>query len=123
VSNQQVLEYLRKAESLAQRLDDDSRRGLACAFMTSTHSQRGELDEGLASGGRALEIAGRLGDLRLRILTTSFLEQAHYFRGEYKRAAELATENLAALPAVGVYMSLVAQRRHQFTIASGWSRA
>ena len=105
--HQQMLEYLREAESLAERLDDDSRRGLACAFMTSHHSQRGELDEGLAAGGRALEIAGRLGDLRLRILTTSFLEQAHYFRGEYKRAADLATENLAALPAVGVYEDLL----------------
>jgi tetratricopeptide (TPR) repeat protein len=67
--------------------------------MTNIHSQLGELDEGLAYGGRALEIAGRLGDLRLRILAASFLEQAHFFRGEYKRAVELATENLEALPA------------------------
>jgi tetratricopeptide (TPR) repeat protein len=37
--------------------------------------------------------------LKLRILTTSYLEQAHYFRGEYGRTMELATANLAALPA------------------------
>jgi DNA-binding SARP family transcriptional activator/tetratricopeptide (TPR) repeat protein len=88
-----------EAEALAERLNDDSRRGRVCAFMTNIHSQLGELDEGLAYGGRALEIAGRLGDLRLRILAASFLEQAHFFRGEYKRAVELATENLEALPA------------------------
>jgi tetratricopeptide (TPR) repeat protein len=88
-----------EAEALAERLSDDSRRGRVCAFMANIHSQLGELDEGIAFGSRALEIAGRLGDLRLRTLTTSFLEQAHYFRGEYTRAVELATENLAALPA------------------------
>jgi tetratricopeptide (TPR) repeat protein len=45
--------------------------------------------------------------LRFRILTTSFLEQAHYFRGEYERAVELATENLAALPTDWVYEGLL----------------
>jgi tetratricopeptide (TPR) repeat protein len=34
----------------------------------------------------------------LRILTTTYLEQAHFFRGEYERVIELATDNLAALP-------------------------
>ena len=65
----------------------------------------GELDEALVTGTRALEIAGRLGDLRLRILTTTYLEQAHYFRGDYERVVELATDNLAALPADWVYES------------------
>src|SRR5712691_7583248 len=71
--------------------------------MTSTHSLLGELDEALRTGTRALEIAARLGDLRLRILTTTYLEQAHYYRGEYERVVELATDNLAALPAEWVY--------------------
>jgi transcriptional regulator with AAA-type ATPase domain/tetratricopeptide (TPR) repeat protein len=98
---------LREAEALAERLNDDSRRGRVCVFMTNIHSQLGELDEALASGSRALEIAGRLGDLRFRILTTSFLEQAHYFRGDYERAVELATENLAALPTDRVYENVL----------------
>jgi tetratricopeptide (TPR) repeat protein len=41
--------------------------------------------------------------LRLRILATTHLEQAHYWRGEYERVIVLATENLAALPAEWVY--------------------
>ena len=73
--------------------------------MTNAHSHLGELDEALVTGTRALEIAGRLGDLRLRILTTTYLEQAHYFRGDYERVVELATDNLAALPADSVYES------------------
>jgi class 3 adenylate cyclase/tetratricopeptide (TPR) repeat protein len=96
-----ALARLREAEACAERLNDDRRRGRACAFMTVTHSQLGELDEALVSGTRALEIAGRLGDVRLRILATDYLENAQYYRGEYERVIELATANLAALPAEG----------------------
>jgi class 3 adenylate cyclase/tetratricopeptide (TPR) repeat protein len=98
-----VQERLREAEALAERLNDDRRRGQVCAFMTTVHSLLGELDEALVTGTRALQIAGRLGDLRLRIVTTSYLEQSHYYRGNYERVVELATNNLAALPADGVY--------------------
>jgi class 3 adenylate cyclase/tetratricopeptide (TPR) repeat protein len=98
-----MLERLREAETLAEKLNDDRRRGRVCALMTNPHSLLGELDEALVTGTRALEIAGRLGDLRLRIVTTSLLEQAHYLRGEYERVVELATENLAALPADWIY--------------------
>ena len=98
-----MLEHLREAEALAEKLNDDRRRGRVCAFVTPIHSQLGELDEALVTGTRALEIAGRLGDLRFRILATSYLEQAHYLRGEYERVVELATDNLAALPPDWVY--------------------
>jgi class 3 adenylate cyclase/tetratricopeptide (TPR) repeat protein len=99
----QMLERLREAESLAERLNDDPRRGRVWALMTNTHSLLGELDEALASGTRALGVAERRGDLRLRILATSYLEQAHCWRGEYDQAVRLATDNLAALPVDWVY--------------------
>jgi tetratricopeptide (TPR) repeat protein len=93
-----MLGHLREASALAEKLNDDRRRGWICTFMTNIHTLLGELDEALVSGTRALEIAGRLGDLKLRIPTTTFLEAAHYARGEYERVVELATDNLAALP-------------------------
>jgi tetratricopeptide (TPR) repeat protein len=98
-----ALERLREAEALAERLNDDRRRGRVCAFLTHSHSLGGELEEALAFGTRALQIARCLEDLRLRILTTTYLEQLHYHRGEYERVVELATANLAALPADWVY--------------------
>ena len=101
-----ALERLREAEALAEKLNDDRRRGRVCAFVTTAHTLLGELDEALVAGTRALEIAGRLGDLRLRLLTTTYLEQAHYYRGDYERVVELATDNLAALPADWVYEHL-----------------
>jgi class 3 adenylate cyclase/tetratricopeptide (TPR) repeat protein len=98
-----TLERLREAETLAERLNDDRRRGQVGAFLTNSHNNLVELDEALATGTRALEVAARLGDLRLHILTTSYLEQTHYLRGEYDRAVELAVDNLAALPADWVH--------------------
>ena len=100
-----ALEHLREAEALAERLNDDRRRGRVCAFMTNIHSQFGKLDEALVTGIRAVEIAGRLGDLRLRILATTYLGQAHYDRGEYERVLELATDNLTVMPADWIYES------------------
>ncbi len=94
-----VLERLHETETLAERLNDDRRRGQVHSFSTNCHSLIGELDEALVSGARALEVAARLDDLRLRILITTYLEQAHYFRGEYQRVIDLARDNLAILPA------------------------
>jgi tetratricopeptide (TPR) repeat protein len=71
--------------------------------MTTVHSTLNELDEALVTGTRALEIARRLGDLRLRILATSYLEQAYCYRGEYQHVVEIATDNLAVLPADWVH--------------------
>ena len=93
------LEHLREAEIIATQLKDDRRRGQVCAFMTTVQSTLDELDEALDSGSRALEIAERLHDLPLRIVATSYLEQAHCYRGDYERVVALATDNLGALPA------------------------
>jgi class 3 adenylate cyclase/tetratricopeptide (TPR) repeat protein len=99
----QMLDHLREAEALAERLADDRRLGQVCALMTTVHSTLNELDEALVTGTRALEIAQRLGDLRLRILAASNLEQAHYYRGEYEHTVEAASDNLSALPADWVH--------------------
>jgi class 3 adenylate cyclase/tetratricopeptide (TPR) repeat protein len=98
-----ALERLREAETLTEKLNDDQRRGRVCAVMMNMHSLLGDLDEALVTGTHALEIAGRLGDLKLRILTTTLLLQAHYYRGEYERVVGLAIGNLEALPAEWVY--------------------
>ncbi len=94
----QMLEQLREAEAIATRLNDDRRRGLVCAFLTTVHSSVDQLDEALTTGSRALELAERLDDSKLRFLSKSCLAQVHCYRGDYERAVELATDNLAALP-------------------------
>jgi tetratricopeptide (TPR) repeat protein len=98
-----ALERLREAEAISERLNDDHRRARVFSVLMTLHTLLGETNEAVAIGTRALEMAGRLGDLRLRILTTSYLEQAQYYRGEYARVCNLAKDALAALPAEWVY--------------------
>src|SRR5215475_2849157 len=89
-----LLDHLREAERLAERLKDDKRRGLVCVFMTTVRSTLDELDEAIETGNRALEIARRLGDLKLRILATSCLEQAYCYRGDYQHVIDVATDSV-----------------------------
>jgi tetratricopeptide (TPR) repeat protein len=102
----EMLENLREAESLAERLTDDRRRGRSFALVTNVYTMLGSLDQAVVAGERALEIAARLGDSKLRILATTNLEQAHYWRGEYERVIELATANIAMLSPHEVYEHL-----------------
>jgi class 3 adenylate cyclase/tetratricopeptide (TPR) repeat protein len=95
----QMVEHLRVAEALAERLADDRRRGRVCGMTTTVLSTLDELDEALVTGIRGVEIARRLGDLKLGAVTRSCLEEAYYYRGAYEQVVEIATENLTALPA------------------------
>ncbi|HEV8617526.1 MAG TPA: adenylate/guanylate cyclase domain-containing protein [Methylomirabilota bacterium] len=100
-----IVEHLREAETIAQKLNDDRRLGRVYAFLMSAHGARGELDEALAFGTRALAISRVLEDLELRILSTSYLGLTHFLRGEYEQAVELTSSNLAALPVERIYES------------------
>jgi class 3 adenylate cyclase/tetratricopeptide (TPR) repeat protein len=102
-----ALERLHEAESLAEGLNDERRRGQVWAHITTLRAQLGELAEACATGTRALALARRLDDMELRIVTTTYLEQALYFRGEYGRVVELGTANLATLPADRIHKSFV----------------
>jgi class 3 adenylate cyclase/tetratricopeptide (TPR) repeat protein len=93
-----MLEHLREAEALAERLKDDRRRCQVCSFMTTVLSTLDELDDALVTGTRAVEIAGRGGDVRLGAVATSCLEEAYYYRGEYEHVVEIATASLPAMP-------------------------
>jgi tetratricopeptide (TPR) repeat protein len=96
-----ALARAREAEALAERLNDDRRRGRVRVFSTGIHALLGELDEARATGTRGLELARALGDVDLRIRMTSYLALANYFAGEYERVIELASENLGASRADG----------------------
>jgi class 3 adenylate cyclase/tetratricopeptide (TPR) repeat protein len=95
----QMLDRLREAEGLAERLKDDRRRGRVCAMLTTVLSTLDGLEEALATGTRAVQIAERAQDLRLAVITKSCLEEAYYYRGDYERAVGIGVETLAAMPA------------------------
>ena len=93
-----MLEHLREAEVLAERLNDDARRCRVCSFLTVILSNLGQLDEATVVGARSMEIARRTGDLQLRIITGSNFAEPYYLRGEFEEAIGLAAGSLAALP-------------------------
>jgi len=97
------LKLMREAEGLAERLNDDRRLARVCTFMTGDQTMLGQLDEALATGIRAANIASGLGELRLRILANTYLARLHFIRGEYKRVAVLATDNIAGLPSEWIH--------------------
>ena len=87
-----ALQPLREAEALAEKLNDERRRGLVYALLCIMNCYHGELDEALASGARALATAEQIGDASLRLVTGIYLH-GRYYRGEYERVVELATGN------------------------------
>jgi tetratricopeptide (TPR) repeat protein len=94
-----LMERLREAEALAEKLNDERRRGRVYAAMLMSFLGLGHFDEALKAGDRALKIAEHLGDLRLRISTTSSLGVVHFNRGDFVRAGASALDNIAKLPA------------------------
>src|SRR5262249_32959199 len=78
-------------------------------YQSSTHLSVGEMDEALTLSNRALAMVPRLNDLRVQIMTRSYLAQVHNYRGDHERVVELAIANLAALPADAIYDHFGAQ--------------
>src|SRR5262245_4928583 len=111
-----MLASLRKAESLAQALNDGRRLARVWAHMVSCFWWMGDLESAVDRGRRALATATDLGDLGLEILARARLAMAYVSLGSYQQAIEVGrpcTETLsrnlardrfgmAALPAVMV---------------------
>ena len=94
----EMLKNLREGDAIAGRLNDDFRRGQVCAFMTSALSNFDLLDEALETGTRAANIALRLGNLQLRLVSTTCLEEVRFHRGDFEHVIELATGALEPVP-------------------------
>jgi predicted ATPase len=92
-----ILEHLHQAETLAQALDDHQRLGRIFAYMTRHLCGTADYDPAIASGERALAIAGTLGDVGLQVATRCHLGQAYYFTNAYHRAVDILRRNRASL--------------------------
>jgi tetratricopeptide (TPR) repeat protein len=115
-------DHLREAEVLAKALNDERRRGFVCAGVANILTQLGDFDEAVASATRALAIAARLEDSLLRADATQNLTIAHYHRGDYARAVELASDNLAALP-TDLASESPGERRNRRLRLAAWNRS
>ena len=97
-------ERLREAEALAERLNDDRRRGRVCAFVTNSHSLFGELDEALANRHTCRGDRPSASETwRLRILTTTISIFSITTGANTSGWSQPSIYNLAALPADWIY--------------------
>jgi len=90
-------EHLLAVVPVAQALGDEHRLGWLLAYIARDVALLCDPLSALELGGRALAIADRLGERRLRTLATAYTAVAHHARGDYRRAVDLLGESIAAL--------------------------
>jgi tetratricopeptide (TPR) repeat protein len=81
-----MFEPLLVAESTAERLGDEVRRGQVAAVLTNSRWAVGEYDAAVDAGMRTLAIADKLDDRSLRAVASQYLGQAYHALGDYERA-------------------------------------
>ena len=92
---QATLDHLNAAEQLATELGDSARLGRIHSFTANCLVLKARYAEALATGERALSLAG--GDQRLQLATTMYMARARQARGEFHQAIELFERILAML--------------------------
>ena len=92
-----ILASLREAEALGQRVGDPRRTGQVAAAMSFFFWWTGEPARSAEFGHRAWEVAQKVDDLELQVVTNLRLVQAYFAMGEYRRVAEVGRWNLDTL--------------------------
>jgi DNA-binding SARP family transcriptional activator len=106
---------LHEAAALAERTGDRERLGWAAAYLTNCLHILGDHDGAVASGTRALAIADTTGADAIAAFANVYLGTAHYFRGEYRLAAERLGRGGGALDAHPDYLARGPQARPTVT--------
>jgi tetratricopeptide (TPR) repeat protein len=94
---ERIRAHLRRAETLAQTLGDDLRRGWVYAAMGNNCWRAGEVDRAIATNQRALAEATSLGHVGLQARAHIQLGQAYFDAGDYARAVDSLARNVATL--------------------------
>jgi class 3 adenylate cyclase/tetratricopeptide (TPR) repeat protein len=114
---ERIIQYLREAETLAIALHDSRRLGLIACFMINYFWVKGEPDQAIAAGQRALSLVPSVHDFALQINTQQFLGQVYCTRGDYRQAITLLEKNVTSLTG-----DLLQERFGQVTIPSVMAR-
>jgi tetratricopeptide (TPR) repeat protein len=95
--NQQALDYLQEAATLAEVLGDQRRLAALFSNIASQFRVMGELQQALLYGQRALTMAATVGDEDLQVQTGQRLGQVYYVLGDYGHAIEVFRGAVEAL--------------------------
>ena len=94
---ERIVSYLREAESLAKRLDDQHRLARYCFHMCQTLAMSGDPVEAFVFGQQALTLADSLGDVSLQVAATLFLGTASFATLDYRQIEPLFVRALELL--------------------------
>ena len=86
---QRILEHLRQAETLAERIDDRRRLGRVLSFEANGLVVLGQHEAAIEAGRRALDIATALDDFSLKTATQQYVGRAYHALGDYQRGIEI----------------------------------
>src|SRR5262245_35623765 len=101
--NGRILEEMRKAETLAETLNDRQRLARVLSAMGYSYWMLGDPDRVVAANARALEIATSLGDFALEVAANFALGLAYHGLGEFDRAIAHLDRNIASLQGERLY--------------------
>jgi tetratricopeptide (TPR) repeat protein len=94
---ERIIGYLRDAEGLARRLDDQPRLSQFYFHMCQTLGLSGKPAEALAFGEQALALAESLGDVPLQVKGSLYIGATCLWTGDYRRAEQLLLKILSLL--------------------------
>ena len=101
--NQQALDYLREAATLAEILGDQRRQAALSSSMIQHLRVMGDLEQALLCGQQALAIAATLGDVGLQIETGQRLGQVYYVLGDYGHAIDVLRRTVETLEGARIH--------------------
>jgi predicted ATPase len=90
------LTLLGEAASLSQALDDRARLGRVLTNLASERLEIGDLDNAIAAGQQAFDLAVALGESALQVRASYTLGRAYRATGDVVRSAELLRRNVEA---------------------------
>jgi class 3 adenylate cyclase/tetratricopeptide (TPR) repeat protein len=92
-----ILDHLRAAETLAQRLGDPQRLGWIAGYLCNSFSVLGEYDQAIAAGQHALTLATTSGVFDLQVLAHLVLGVTYSAVGDFRQALEASRWVLGSL--------------------------
>jgi tetratricopeptide (TPR) repeat protein len=93
----QIIAYLREAETLAEVLNDYQRLGQIFTYVASYCWLMGDHKGAVTYSRNALASATALGDVRLQVMANYRLGQSLFFLGDYHPAIDCLRDNVAVL--------------------------
>jgi tetratricopeptide (TPR) repeat protein len=98
-----LLEHLRAAEPLAERLGDPQRLGRIVSFLCFSFSVMGEHARAIAAGQRALALASASGLFDVQVNVQNNLSVAYYAAGDFRQALDVSQRTIAGLTGERLY--------------------